>query len=106
MKSEHVFQAVNSVFGCIAVNALVDDVIGITTTVEVALQIVWIGLSSDDAVAGGQRIAEADDDGASVICGLRLCCAWKMERSGEAERKKKHEHVSARHIDIVIRGSE
>ena len=37
MKGEHVFQAVHSVFGCIAVDAFVDDVIGVAAAVEVAL---------------------------------------------------------------------
>jgi hypothetical protein len=54
MKGKNVFYAVHTVFCCIAVNALVDDVVGIPAAVQVALQIVWIGLACGDAMAGGK----------------------------------------------------
>ena len=106
MEGKHVFQAVHSVFGCIAVDAFVDNVVGVAVIVEVALQVVWIRLACCDAVACCEGITKAYDDRPCAVGWLCLCCAMRMERSGDAERKKKQENVSARHIGIVIRGSE
>ena len=88
MKGENVFQTIHAVFCCIAVNAFIDDVIGVSTPVEAALQIVWISLAGSDAVAGSKGIAKADNDGAIAVRRFCLCFALRMERSGEAERKE------------------
>lgn len=102
MEGEHVFQALNAVFCSIAVDALVHDAIRVATAVEIALQVVWICLACGNAVACGERIAEADDDGAAMSS-FCLGGTVELERNSETKRKKKQESVSARHTVIVIR---
>ena len=59
--------AVEAVLGGVAADAGVDDVVVVALGVEVALEVVGIALAGIDAVAGGEAVAEADDDGPAVV---------------------------------------
>ena len=61
MAGEDEVDAVEAVLGGVAADAGVDDVVVIAVGVEEALEVVGIGLADVGAVAGGERVAEADD---------------------------------------------
>ena len=66
--------AVEAVLGGVAADAGVDDVVVVAPSVEVALELVGVGLAEVGAEAGGERVAETDDQGTGVGgrgCGLR-----------------------------------
>ena len=64
--------ALDAVFGGVAADAFVDDAIVITPGVEVGLKVVGIAFAKFGTVAGGEAVAEADDEGLLVVgCGWR-----------------------------------
>ena len=54
--------AVEAVLGGVAGDAGVDDVVVVALGVEEALEMVWVGLADVGAEAGGERVAETDDE--------------------------------------------
>ncbi len=69
MEAEDVFQAVDSVFAGIAADSGVDDVVMVAASVEERLKVGRVGVSGIDAVAGGDAVAEAIDDGLGAVRG-------------------------------------
>ena len=63
MEPEDVFQAVDAVFAGVAADAGIDHFVVVATAVEGGLEIVGPGVAGFEAVAGGDAVAEADDDG-------------------------------------------
>ncbi len=63
---DHAGDAVEAVLGGVAGDAVVDDVIAKALGVEVALKVVGVGLAVVGAVACGEGVAEADDEGTGV----------------------------------------
>ena len=61
MAREDEVDAVEAVLGGVAADAGVDDVVVVALGVEEALEVVGIGLAEVGAVAGGERVAEADE---------------------------------------------
>ena len=77
MEGEDVVEAVDAVFGGVSADALVDDAVVVAEGVEVGLEVVGIALAGLGSVAGGETVAEADDEGAMIgRCGLHRCCGW------------------------------
>ena len=60
-------EAIDAVLGGVAADAFVDDAVGVAAGVEVGLEVVGVALAGVGAVAGGEGVAEADDDGAVVV---------------------------------------
>ncbi len=74
MAREDELDAVEAVLGGVAADAGVDDVVVVALGVEEALEVVGIGLAEVGAVAGGERVAEADEACAeSCADGEGLC---------------------------------
>lgn len=67
----------DAVLGGVAADAFVDDAVVITLCIEVGLEIVGVAFAEFGAVAGGETVAEADDEGALVIDGC-----WRRRRLG------------------------
>jgi hypothetical protein len=101
---EDAIDALETIFGGVAADAFVDDAVAKTGGVEEMLEISGVAGGGFDAVAGGETVAEAGDDGTlvgDVDCGLRACgmgsgsvlgggARWrgadgKREESGEDE---------------------
>lgn len=104
-ESEHIIEAVNAIFGRVAADAGVDDVIGKAFRVEVFLQKIRVAVAAVGSVAGGEAIAERDDDRAGISCrsGLgrgssrRSWSGWFRRRtiaiaSTERERRSKRKN--------------
>jgi len=68
VKRDDVLDAFAAVFGGVATDAGVDDPVGVAVGVKKLLQIVWVGLAGVGAVARGEAVAEANDDGTLVCC--------------------------------------
>ncbi len=66
VQGEDVGEAGDAVFGGVAGDAEVDDAVAEAEAVEVCLEEVGVGLAGVGAEAGGEGVAEADDDGAVV----------------------------------------
>ena len=75
MKGEDVGKARDTVFGGVAGDAEVDDAVGEAALVEVGLEEVGVGLTGVGAEAGGEGVAEADNDGA-VVVGVDFGMRW------------------------------
>ena len=76
MEGEDVVETIDAVFGGVAADALVDDAVVVAEGVEVGLEIVGVALTGVGSVAGGEAVAEADDEGAVIgRRGLR-CRGW------------------------------
>jgi hypothetical protein len=101
---EDAMDAFEGVFGGVAADAGVDDAVAIAGGVEELLKVGGVAGGGIDAVAGGEAVAEAGDDGASVgdveggfgVCGpssggvlreaaLRRGARREREESGEDE---------------------
>ncbi len=86
MRGEDLGQALDAVLGGVAADALVVDAVVEVEVVEVGLEVVGVALAGADAAAGGEAIAEADEDGAVVVglgFGARDCGAgagWARSR--------------------------
>jgi len=66
MQREDLGQAFNTILSGIAADALVVHAVADMEAVEVGLQVVWVTLARIDTAAGGEAIAEADQEGAMV----------------------------------------
>jgi len=73
---EDASDAVEAVLGGVAADAGVDYAGVVAFGVEVALEVVGVGLAEVGAVARGERVAETEEDGAGI--GGR--CAWRGVR--------------------------
>ncbi len=62
MTGEDEVDAVEAVLGGVAADAGVDDVVVVALGVEQALELVGVGLADVGAEAGGEGVAEADDE--------------------------------------------
>jgi hypothetical protein len=67
---DDVVEALDAVLGGVAADAGVDDVVVEALGVEEELELVGIGLAGVGAVAGGEGVAEAEDEGAGVDGGV------------------------------------
>lgn len=74
VEGDDAVDAVEAVLGGVAADALVDDAVGEVVGVEIFLEIVGVALAGVGAVAGGEGVAEADEEGAFVGGGLRDGC--------------------------------
>lgn len=68
VEGEDAVDAVEAVLGGVAADALVDDVVGEAALVEIFLKEVGVAFAGVGAEAGGEGVAEADEDGAGVSC--------------------------------------
>lgn len=109
-RAEGIAEAVEAALGGIAADAGVDDVVGIAALVEDFLQDVGVGLTDFEAKAGGDAIAEAEDDGAFVLgrgsgsgdgrgdigflglWGCILAAAGEENRDEQGREKRKQPH--------------
>ena len=66
LQGEDVVEALDAVFGGVAADAFVDDAVVVAAGVEIGLEIVGIALAGIGSVAGGEAVAEADEQRASV----------------------------------------
>ena len=66
LQSKNAVQALQTIFGCVAADALVDDAIMIAALIEVRLEIVRIALAGIGAGARGEAVAKADEKGPGV----------------------------------------
>ena len=76
MAGDDELDALEAIFGGVAADAGVDDVVVVAVGVEEALEVVGVGLAEIGAQAGGERVAEADDERTGVDGrgrGLRWC---------------------------------
>ena len=75
--------ALDAIFGGVAADALVGDAIVIAFRVEISLEIVGVAFAGFGAVAGGEAVAEADDQWALVVdrCWRRVW-SWKGGSGG------------------------
>lgn len=71
LESEDAVEAFDTVFGGIAADALVDDTVLVAEGVEVGLEVVGVALAGVGAVAGGETVAETDQEGSCVVCSIR-----------------------------------
>ena len=72
VEGDDVVDAIEAVFRGVSADALVDDVVAKAASVEVFLEVVGVALAGIGSVAGGEAIAEADQEGATVSrCGGR-----------------------------------
>jgi hypothetical protein len=69
VKREDVGQALDAVFGGVAADAFVVHAVAVVEVVEVGLEVIGIALAGIGAEAGGERVAEADQQGAGVFYG-------------------------------------
>ena len=69
-------EAFDAVLGCVAADALIDDAVVVTLCIEVGLEEVGVAFAEVGTVAGGEAVAETDDEGALVVdgCGRRGGC--------------------------------
>jgi len=74
VEGDDAVDALEAVLGGVAADALVDDTVGEVVGVEVFLEIVGVALAGIGAMAGGEGVAEADEEGALVGGGLRDGC--------------------------------
>jgi hypothetical protein len=84
VEAEDFFQAVDAVFGGVAADARIDDFVVVAATVEVGLEIVGIGLAGSDAIAGGDAVSEAGDNGNGAGRGS-VCGEGEKKRGDEGE---------------------
>ena len=85
MKGEDGVEALNSVLGGVAADALIDDAIVIVGGVEICLKVVRVALAGVGAKAGGEGVSEANDEGAVVVGGGRSDgCGGRWVGVGEA----------------------
>ncbi len=66
MAGEDAVDAFEAVFAGVAADAQVDDTIAVALSVKQELELVGVGLAGVGAVAGGERVAEAEEQGAGV----------------------------------------
>ena len=66
VEGDDVVDAVEAVLGGVAADAFVDDAIVLALLVEVFLEEVGVALAGVSAVAGGEAVPEADEEGAVV----------------------------------------
>lgn len=66
LEGEHILQALNAVFGCIAANAGIHHVVMKAPVIEIAFEKIRIAVAGVGAVACGQTIAEGHDHRAVV----------------------------------------
>ena len=95
-------EALDAVLGGVAADALVVDAVADVALVEEGLEVVGIALAGADAGAGGEAVAEADQDGAVVCvrsCGGR-CLGW-----AEAERVSRRHAESRERINFPHRSN-
>lgn len=67
MEGENAGKAGDAILGGVAGDAEVNDAVVQPAAVEIGLEEVRVGLAGIGAVAGGERVAEADENGAMVI---------------------------------------
>ena len=63
MEREYAAQPVYSVLGGVSADSLVDDAVMIAAGIKIALKVVWIAVTRIDAIACGNAVAEANDNG-------------------------------------------
>ena len=88
MEGENLGQALDAVLGGVAADALIVDAVVDVEAVEGGLQVVGVALSGIDAGAGGQAVAEADEQGAVVVglefgLGVRGDCQQETRQDRE-----------------------
>jgi len=66
VQGDDVVDAIEAVFCCVSTDALVDDVIVKSASVEVLLEVVGVALAGIGPVAGGEAVAKADEERAFV----------------------------------------
>lgn len=69
VEGEDALDAVEAVLGGVAADALVDDAVFVTGGGQIFLEEVGVALAGVGAEAGGEGIAEADEEGAGVVRG-------------------------------------
>ena len=72
MSGDHASDAIEAVLGGVAGDAGVDDVVTKSLGVEEALEVVGVGLAVVGAIAGGEGVAETEEEGARVGGGGRI----------------------------------
>ncbi len=63
MERHDAIQPVYPVLGGTSADSLAEDEVMIAAGIEIALEVVWIAVTLIDAIAGGNAVAEANDDG-------------------------------------------
>ncbi len=81
MEGEDVGEALDAVFGGVAADAEVDDAVFVALLVEIGLEVVGVALAGVGAEAGGEGVAEADDEG-TVVVGVGGCGGRRRGVSG------------------------
>ena len=75
LEGEDGVEAFEAIFGGVAADAFVDDMVVVAEFVEVGLEVVGVALAGFGAEACGETVAEADDEGAVVVgVGWRRWC--------------------------------
>jgi hypothetical protein len=67
LESKHIIKPVQAVFGCVAADAGIDDVIVKSFGVEILLQKIRVAIACIGSVAGREAVAECDDDRAVIM---------------------------------------
>ncbi len=97
VEAQHVLEPVDAVFAGIAADAGVDDFEVVAVAVEAGLQVVGIRMTGTDAIASGDAVAEAIDDGNG------------MGRSGVCREREKQDcqgDETTQHIDSLAMGQQ
>lgn len=106
VEAEDVFQAVDSVFAGIAADAGVDNPVVIAASIEERLQVGRVRERGIDAMAGGDAVAEASDDGLGMRRGngmmLRGVERQREDEGGGEGRKAAQHSLSLAMRELVL----
>jgi hypothetical protein len=82
MRGDDVQGTVDAIFGGVSAYAHVEDTVVVATRIQKLLQVIWVAVSGRGAVASGETVSKAGDDGRGFL-GESKGCKKKEEQKQE-----------------------